>query len=133
MRVPSPNWRDAWARADPTAREIPQRQVDWEKLYPTAVEVIDLATQRVIARTVIEEYIVDVLAAEEGGVVQRRCGWHSSHQADPAGANGRLGSRPGTRWRSLWDLAAALSSAAVAGSNCIGGQEFSCGHSRAIA
>ncbi len=56
-----PGWRAALPKMGPGVTEIASRQIMYEKLYRTTVEVIDPRTARVVAQRVLDEWIVAAL------------------------------------------------------------------------
>lgn len=61
VRVAAPTWREAFVDIPPGVGEYDPRHVYHEKLYRTAVEVIDPRRARVVARTFIDRYFVSAL------------------------------------------------------------------------
>lgn len=65
IRIPAPQWREAWARIPPGAKEVSLRQIEWTRLFNTRLEVIDAARGEVLSRTDIQGL---VLSAMHGGL-----------------------------------------------------------------
>ena len=61
VSVPSENWPSAWPPARPGLVEVPVSRVAYEKLYRTAIEVIDPRAGRVVARAFTDAWIYAVL------------------------------------------------------------------------
>ena len=59
--VPSAAWPTAWPPARPGLVEVPISSVALEKLYRTAIEVIDPEAKRVVARTFLDSWVVEAL------------------------------------------------------------------------
>ena len=57
--VPRASWKEAWPAR--RSSELSVRQVAFEKLFQTRVEVIDPRTRRVLARQLYDEFVFDVL------------------------------------------------------------------------
>lgn len=66
VRIPAPQWREAWAKVPPGAKEVSLRQIEWTRLFNTRLEVIDAARGEVLSRTDIQGM---VLSAMHGGLV----------------------------------------------------------------
>jgi hypothetical protein len=59
--VPSDTWPSAWPAALPGLVELSTSSIAFEKLYHTAIEVIDPSINRVIARSFLDSWIVEAL------------------------------------------------------------------------
>ncbi|HLA88819.1 MAG TPA: hypothetical protein VJL28_00125 [Gemmatimonadaceae bacterium] len=63
VRVAKATWREAWPPAVPGKREYRIREIAWEKLTTTLVEVIDPHAGRVLARQPLDTYLVNALSS----------------------------------------------------------------------
>ena len=60
VHVPSERWRDAWKTIPESVKEVSARQVPFDKLYRSIVEVIDPVAGRVVARNLFDSVLQDV-------------------------------------------------------------------------
>jgi len=61
IHTPAPTWNDAWPDNAARQREIRSRDVAWNSLYRTYVEVMDPVRARVVARQQVDGYILHTL------------------------------------------------------------------------
>jgi hypothetical protein len=61
VSVSRPGWREAMPKLGPGANDIPLRNIAFERLYRTTVEVIDPRTAHVVTQRVLDEWIVAAL------------------------------------------------------------------------
>ncbi len=59
--IPSANWKSAWPDYPEGTKELSARSVSIEKLYDTAIEVIDPGAGRVVARRVLQSFPMGAL------------------------------------------------------------------------
>lgn len=64
ISVAAPTWRDAWPKVAAGTKEVRSRDIAWDKMYRTMIEVIDPTQARVVARRALDSY---VFAALPGG------------------------------------------------------------------
>jgi hypothetical protein len=64
VAVPSKEWRSAWPPIDRGVREIDTGQIAMDKLFATMVEVLDPASERVIARQRFDVYAIDAVGTD---------------------------------------------------------------------
>ena len=69
-RIAAEAWREGWAKVDPNAHEIPGNQIAMEKLFRTAVEVIDPRAGRVVASRVVDAWIIGALPHSRAAACQ---------------------------------------------------------------
>jgi hypothetical protein len=58
IRVPAESWQEAWSGVPLTAREVSVRDIAFEKLFRTVIEVIDPRRARVVARRFVDKWVV---------------------------------------------------------------------------
>ncbi len=61
IRVAAPTWREAFPNVPEGTREISTRQIAFDKLFRTTVEIIDPKTNRVVSRSTFDRYMHSVL------------------------------------------------------------------------
>jgi hypothetical protein len=59
--VAAPTWREAWPPEAAKRREVPAEKMAYGKLFRTTVEVIDPKAARVIARRMLNRWVIAVL------------------------------------------------------------------------
>ncbi|HKS07787.1 MAG TPA: hypothetical protein VJR92_15900 [Gemmatimonadaceae bacterium] len=68
-RIPSLNWSQAWASIPPGATEIPAGRIDVEKLYRTAVIIIEPGTGRTVAERILDVWTIEALGDRRAAVL----------------------------------------------------------------
>jgi hypothetical protein len=58
VRIPKATWRGAWPHIPLGVREVRSRDIRFERLFRTVVEVIDPVKMRVVARRFLDDWVV---------------------------------------------------------------------------
>jgi hypothetical protein len=61
VNVARPEWRDGMPKAGPGTHEVSMRQISFDKMYRTNIEVIDPRTARIVARREMEDFVIAAL------------------------------------------------------------------------
>lgn len=61
VQTPADTWREGWPQIQPGQREVSSRSFQFEKMWDTTIEVIDPVAGRVVARQLIERYMVSAI------------------------------------------------------------------------
>jgi hypothetical protein len=61
IHLPGREWQKAWPQVPAGSREYSVRSIAMDKLYRTAMEVIDPRTMRVVARLFIDAHVIAAL------------------------------------------------------------------------
>jgi hypothetical protein len=69
IRVPSQRWKEAWPQVPKGTREVPSRNIAFDKLFDTLIEVIDPNAATVVARRTIARYIVSSLPGRKAAML----------------------------------------------------------------